>query len=319
MKFRFAILSVFLLLPLQILAQTCCTGGAPLTGALNLRAIQQNTWGASLTYDDNKIEDWMLDEQQLDEKTIRRYTRAMLFQVDYGITKNLTGTILIPYMWMGQVTESYNGPVEGTTSGIGDILFMSQYGKLLPNQASIVLGGGIKLPVGETQSTAESGFILPASLQPGTGSVDFLFSAQYQTSFNFRRSFTFAQTFNARINTVSKSFTYHNTYKFGNVFQAFSSFSDQFVIAKVLQTPSLTFRYRYQGNDILEGFGNSNTGGHWFTIAPGWATNISKNVLIGFTGEWPLYRKVNGLQITTTRRLVFTLQLLIPKKDDLGF
>jgi hypothetical protein len=170
------------------------------------------------------------------------------------------------------------------------------------------------LPVGATQNESESGLILPATLQPGTGSTDFLLSFQYSTSFKFRRSFTFAQTFNARINTVSKNFTFHDTYQFGHVFQAFSSFSDQFVLLKLLQTPSLTFRYRYSGNDVIEGFNNPNSGGQWLSIAPSWATNVTKNVLVGFTGEWPLYRSVNGLQITTTRRLVFTVQFLIPKK-----
>ena len=311
---RIIILSLFIF-PQVLQAQTCCTGGAPLTGVLNLRAVQTGGIGIGITYDDNKIDDYMLGSEVITEDIIRRYTRTLLAQIDYGISKNLTGTILIPYMWMGQVTESFNGPVEGNTSGIGDILMMSQYGKLLPNQASIVFGGGIKLPVGATQNLSEGGRILPASLQPGTGSVDFLLSFQYQTSFKFRRSLTFSQTLNARINTVSKSFTFHETYKFGNVFQAFSSFADQFVIAKLLHTPSLTFRYRYSGFDVIEGFGNSNSGGHWVTIAPGWATNITKNILLGFTGEWPLYRNVNGLQITTSRRLVFTLQFLIPKKD----
>lgn len=306
---------VFLSLPAGILfAQTCCTGGAPLTGVLNLRAVTPGSIGVSLTYDDNKIEDYVLNNEPIAENTIQRYTRAVLSQVDYGISKNLTGTILIPYMVMGQVTQAFNGPVEGKSTGIGDILLMSQWGKLLPNQASLVLGGGLKLPVGATQNTSEAGLILPASLQPGTGSTDFLATARYQTSFTFRRSLTFAQTVNMRINTTSRSFTFHDTFRFGHVIQTFSSFADQFVILKLLHTPSLTFRYRYSGSDIIEGFANANSGGHWISIAPGWAMNITKNLLAGFTGEWPIYRDINGLQITTTRRLNFTLQYLISKK-----
>ena len=313
-------LLVFLLfcaLPNSIYAQTCCTGGAPLTGSLNLRALQPGSWGIGLTYDDNKIEDYLLDDELLSESTIKRYSRTIMAQVDYGITKNLTGTILVPYIWLGQSTQGFNGTEEGSTSGIGDILFMTQYGKVLLNQNSIVISGGIKLPVGETQNTTESGRILPATLQPGTGSIDFLVSFQYQTSFKFRRSFQFIQTFNARINTVSKQFTFHDTYRFGHVFQAFSSFADQFVIAKILNTPSITFRYRYSGKDLIEGFPNQNTGGHWLSIAPGWAVNITQNILVGLNAEFPVYRNLNGLQITTTRKLIATLQFLIPKKSNL--
>ncbi|MCH7513419.1 MAG: response regulator transcription factor, partial [Bacteroidetes bacterium] len=155
---------------------------------------------------------------------------------------------------------------------------MSQYKKVLPNQAALIIGLGIKLPLGATQNKdIESGLILPATLQPGTGSVDFLISSQYQTSFNFRKSLSFTQTFIARVNTVSKEFTFHNTYRFGHVFQAFTAFADQFLIAGLLQNPSLTFRYRYAGNDIQEGFPNENTGGHWLYITPGWAINVSQN------------------------------------------
>ncbi len=310
------VLLIFCAFHTGIYAQTCCTGGAPLTGSLNLRALQLRGWGISLTYDDNKIEDYILNDELISESTIKRYSRTIMAQVDYGITKNLTGTILVPYIWMGQSTQGFNGTEEGSTSGIGDVLFMTQYGKALPNQNSIVLSGGIKLPVGETRNTTESGRILPATLQPGTGSIDFLISFQYQTSFKFRRSFQFTQTFNARINTVSKKFTFHNTYRFGHVFQAFSSVADQFVIAKILNTPSLTFRYRYSGQDLLEGFPNQNTGGHWVSIAPGWAINITQNILFGLNAEFPVYRNLNGLQITTTRKLIATLQFLIPKKNN---
>lgn len=304
-------------IPVASYAQTCCTGGPPLTGSLNLRAIQSSGWGISLTYDDNKIEDYILDDELISESTIKRYSRTVIAQIDYGITKNLTGTILVPYIWMGQSTQGFNGTIEGSTSGIGDILFMIQYGKLLKNQNSIVFSGGIKLPVGETQNTTESGRILPATLQSGTGSIDFFISLQYQTSFKFRRSVRFTQTFNTRINTVSKNLTFHNTYRFGHVFQSFSGFSDQIVIAKVLNTPSLTFRYRYSGRDLLEGFPNENTGGHWFSIAPGWAVNITQNFLVGINAEFPIYRNLNGLQITTTRKLVATIQFLLPKKNQL--
>ncbi len=305
--------------PFSVHAQTCCTGGPPLTGSLNLRAIHSGGWGISLTYDDNKIEDYVLDDELISENIIKRYSRTMIAQIDYGITKYLTGTILIPYIWMGQSTQGFNGTVEGSSSGIGDILFMTQYGKLLENQNSIIFSGGIKLPIGETQNTTESGRIFPTTLQPGTGSIDFFTSLQYQTSFKFRRSFRFTQTFNIRINSVSKNFAFHNTYRFGHVFQAFSGFSDQFVIAKVLNTPSLTFRYRYSGMDILEGFPNVNTGGHWVSIAPGWAVNITQNILIGMNAEFPIYRNLNGLQITTTRKLIATLQFLIPKKNQIDF
>lgn len=301
-----------------VYSQTCCTGGVPLTGVLNIHALPTSGWGISLTYDNNLIEDLIQRTEQIDEDNISRFTKTLLAQIDYGITENITGTVLIPYVWLGQTTKTLSGEIEGKTSGLGDVLIMSQYKKVLPNQAALIIGLGIKLPLGATQNKdIESGLILPATLQPGTGSVDFLISSQYQTSFNFRKSLSFTQTFIARVNTVSKEFAFHNTYRFGHVFQAFTAFADQFLIAGLLQNPSLTFRYRYAGKDIQEGFPNENTGGHWLYITPGWAINVSQNLLVGIAGEFPLYRNLNGLQITTSRKLMATLQFLFPGKNEL--
>ncbi len=299
-----------------VYGQTCCTGGAPLTGVLNIQALPTSGWGISLTYDNNLIEDFIQGTEQVDGGNISRFTKTLLAQIDYGISENITGTVLIPYLWLGQTTETFSGEIEGKTSGLGDILLMSQYKKALPKQAILIVGLGIKIPSGATQNKdMESGLILPATLQPGTGSVDFLVFSQYQTSFSFRKSLSFTQTFSARVNTVSKEFAFHNTYRFGHVFQAFTAFADQFLIAGVLQNPSLTFRYRYAGNDIQEGFPNVNTGGHWLYLTPGWAINVSQNLLVGIAGEFPLYRNLNGLQITTSRKLMATLQFLIPVKN----
>jgi len=301
-----------------VMGQTCCTGGAPLTGALNIRALNQNSWGVSLTYDINVMQDLVQGSNIVNEDNIERRTETLLAQVDYGITENITGTILVPYIQLGQTTRTLSTETNEKTSGIGDILLLSQYGKILSNQAALIFGGGIKLPTGATQNAdQESGFILPATLQPGTGSIDFIVSTQYQTSFKFRRSLQFAQTLNFRFNTSTSDFRFHDSYRFGHVFQSFSSLADQIVIAKMLQTPSLTLRYRYSGNDILEGFPNDNTGGHWVYIGPGWAVNLSSKLLVGLAGEIPVYRNLDGLQITTSHRWTLTLQYLISNQISL--
>jgi len=301
-----------------VMGQTCCSGGAPLTGALNIQALNMKGWALSLTYDNNVIQDLLQGSNIVNEDNIERRTETLMAQVDYGITENLTGTILVPYVWLGQTTRTLSTETNVKTSGIGDILLMSQFGNVLSNQATLIFGAGIKLPTGATQNAdEESGIVLPATLQPGTGSVDFIISAQYQTSFKFRRSLHFTQTLNFRFNTPSSDFTFHDSYRFGHVFQSFSSLAEQLVIAKMLQTPSLTLRYRYSGDDILEGYPSDNTGGHWVYIGPGWAANLSSKLLVGLAWEIPVYRNLNGLQITTSHRWTLTVQYLFSNHNRL--
>ncbi len=92
---------------------------------------------------------------------------------------------------------------------------------------------------------------------------------------------------------------------------------DQLAIKSILSSPSLQFRFRHTDEDELEGFPNDNTGGNWLYISPGWTFTIYKNIELGVNAEFPIFRKLNGFQITTTNKLIFSLNISLDKKETL--
>jgi hypothetical protein len=112
------------------------------------------------------------------------------FNFTWGFHPDLDLTILLPI-----VTSHYEAPgvpTQGET-GIGDMMVLVKYrfyrhdSPRGTTQASVTAGP--KLPSGITSLTANNGALLPAGLQPGSGSFDAFLAANwtYTGLFNIRR------------------------------------------------------------------------------------------------------------------------------------
>ena len=112
------------------------------------------------------------------------------FNFTWGFYRDFDLTILVPivtnhFQMLGTAT------VGGT--GIGDAMALVKYrfyrrdSPRGTTQASLT--GGLKVPTGRTDLRSSSGTLLPASLQPGSGSTDLFFAANwtYTGLFNIRR------------------------------------------------------------------------------------------------------------------------------------
>lgn len=112
------------------------------------------------------------------------------FNFTWGFFRNFDMTILLPI-----VTNHFDSPtapaVGGT--GLGDAMVLVKYrfyrrdSERGTTQASVTFGP--KLPTGRTSLTDGNGALLPASLQPGSGSTDFFLAGNwtYTGLFNYRR------------------------------------------------------------------------------------------------------------------------------------
>jgi hypothetical protein len=112
------------------------------------------------------------------------------FNFTWGFYRDFDLTVLIPI-----VTNHFDGtsaPTVGGT-GLGDAMVLVKYrfyrrdSERGTTQASVTLGP--KIPTGQTNLANPSGGLLPASLQPGSGSTDFFLAANwtYTGLFNIRR------------------------------------------------------------------------------------------------------------------------------------
>ena len=112
------------------------------------------------------------------------------FNFTWGFHRNLDLTILVPVVT--NHFEADSAPTVGGT-GLGDALLLVKcrfYRRDSPRgttQTSVTLGP--KIPTGRTDLTDSNGSLLPASLQPGSGSTDFFLAANwtYTGLFNVRR------------------------------------------------------------------------------------------------------------------------------------
>ena len=112
------------------------------------------------------------------------------FNFTWGFYRNFDLTILVPVVT--NHFESTNAPGVGGT-GLGDGMVLVKYrfyrrdSQRGTTQASITFGP--KIPTGRTNLTDGNGSLLPASLQPGSGSTDFFLAANwtYTGLFNLKR------------------------------------------------------------------------------------------------------------------------------------
>jgi hypothetical protein len=112
------------------------------------------------------------------------------FNFTWGFYRDLDLTVLVPVVTNDFQTP--NVPTVGGT-GLGDLMVLVKYrfyrrdSNRGTTQASFTVGP--KLPTGRTDLTNESGSLLPATLQPGSGSTDFFVAANwtYTGLFNLRR------------------------------------------------------------------------------------------------------------------------------------
>lgn len=112
------------------------------------------------------------------------------FNFTWGFHPNFDLTILVPI-----ITNDFQPPHEVSVggTGIGDLMVLVKYRFYRRDsgrgttQASFTVGP--KLPSGRTDLTSTSGTLLPATMQPGSGSTDFFVAANwtYTGLFNIRR------------------------------------------------------------------------------------------------------------------------------------
>lgn len=112
------------------------------------------------------------------------------FNLTWGFYRDLDLTVLVPIMTND--FQTHNTPTVGGT-GLGDLMILVKYrfyrrdSSRGTTQASFTVGP--KLPTGRTNLTNGNGSLLPAALQPGSGSTDFFVAADwtYTGLFNVRR------------------------------------------------------------------------------------------------------------------------------------
>lgn len=215
------------------------------------------------------------------------YDRVLQLDVTYGLSTRLNLTTSLPLaLWHAHDVAHGNVAQEYGTTGLGDALvgFRGAFGP-----RGLVGGASIKLPTGRYRIGGEfGGGIQDPTLQPGTGSVDFVGSGQYSWRSDFLRLRC----------SVSGSYQLTTTndleYRFGN----------QTIVAAGVARPlstqlsaSLQVKLFHQDRNQFLGEGVPSTGSTTVYVTPGLRVNGPRNVSIYAFVLLTPYSYVNEAQL----------------------
>ena len=296
----------FLILGSQgAMGQACCSSGTPLLSTMELPGTPAGQWQFALTYDYNYLDDVVTGTRRQDDSQRRRLSQSVLLEISYGITNRLSVSTMITGIQQERRVRSIVPGVSGDRTrarGIGDGIVLLKYTlhpQTIQDQRELSIGIGPKIPLGESQVTIDN-ILLPADLQPGTGAWDLVLWAYGFKGFVPRSPISlFASTTYRLTGTNDRYGSGNGGYSFGDEFQTSIGAGYR------TDTPfdaTLQVRYRTTGRDSFDGDFVSNTGGHWVYAVPGINVKLFESLQMRINGEIPVYRDLNGSQLTTTFR-----------------
>lgn len=196
-----------------------------------------------------------------------------------------------------------------TVEGLGDVTLMGLYTLYADKPTSptkiFTVGLGVKTPTGKNDEETDSGTLIHAAMQPGTGSWDPLFFANYIHLFN---SWIFQTNFLYQLTTEGDE-----GYEFGD--KVSLDFVTKYKINSYL-IPGIELNGFYAGKDIdhddrfsrpdeslLDN--TDNTGLFSISVTPALQIKIPKTgVSIDFKFQKPVYQNVRGIQQVTDWRAI---------------
>lgn len=305
MIFKVTNLSFLLFSIITINAQTCCSGGVPLSNSLGLDISEKGTLQIGLNYDYNNLNTLNNGTENLNDDSSLRITHSILLNAGYSISNRLASEVLFTWINQRRKISRFGNENLDQTSGIGDAVFLLKYNfpKILGKNSAFNLGLGVKIPLGSSTETNDIGITLNSDLQPGSNAWDVVYYSMQSKKLNFRPSLNVFSRLIYRSTGTNDSYLESLEYQFGNEFQAFLGFSDQFVLFNTLSNPSISFKYRSAEKDTINGIDLENTGGKWVYIVPNFSINITPTIAFNTRAELPIYSYVNGTQLTPTLRV----------------
>ncbi len=316
---------ILLIAPVPIMqAQTCCSGGLPLGGSLGLGAAESKSLELLFTYDYNALNHLVHITERLEDDTRTRTTQSGILELNYGINQRLSLTVVLPVIRQTRSITGYDGNEDFiAVQGLGDVVLLLKYRIAAAGISSPfqwVLGAGPKIPTGRTDFTNPQGLTLAADMQPGSGSWDGMVWSFMQKDRLFIPNLGVTSVLTYRYSGTNNNYNDVQNYRFGNEFQ-FSLGANYNIVAGIPISLFLFGRYRHQASDYIDGNVFPSSGGQWVCAIPGVNIQFMNGISFRLSSEWPLYRKIEGTQLTTGYKFSAAFSATIPtgKKSGLIF
>ncbi len=314
-------LFVFLVMvvsPFYLFSQACCSGGVPLGGSLGLGTAENKSLQLLLTYDYNLLNDLMDGSEYLIDDTRSRTTHSAMAEINYGLSSRFSLTTVIPFIRQERSIRSFGGTNDFTaTQGLGDVVLLIKYRILNPAKrpnSEWVVGVGPKFSTGRTDYVNNDGFALAADMQPGSGSLDGLFWSYFQRHHVFFPNLSLMTVATFRYSGENKNYNNTQVYRFGNEFQFNLGWNYNLFISRPVDVFAHV-SYRRQAEDLIDGNTFPGSGGQWISLIPGININFNPNLSVRLSAQAPMYRALEGTQLTTSYRLTAAILYTIPSSE----
>lgn len=297
-------------------AQTCCSGGVPLSNNLGLPASDAKTLQFALTYDLNVLRTLKTGRQTLADNARNRKTHSGIFEVGYSFSDKFSADGFFSFVRQERTINQFGNTNFSATNGVGDAVLLLKYKVWASTGTTTVLqiGAGPKIPIGGTNRRNIQGLALNADMQPGSGAWDGILFAQFSHVLGFRPSMSLVATSTYGIKGKNDNYFDVQTYQFGKEFQFNIGLSDRFLVSKSIIDLSILFQYRNQKPDQIDGVDLPSTGGNWVFVNPNLAYWISPDFSLNIGVSLPLLANLSGTQVTPTYRFTTGIFYRISKK-----
>ena len=224
------------------------------------------------------------------------------FNFTWGFCPNCDLTIFVPLIT--NHFQTANATMGGT--GLGDAMALVKYrfyrrdSERGTTQASVTLGP--KLPTGRTDLTDISGNLLPASLQPGSGSTDVFLAANwtYTGLFNLKRLVA-DEDFHSLLRTEGTQHTRLGSDIESRFWLSYRPYESKNVAREWFIGPVLT--WRHSGDDRIAGFTQSGSGGDVLLAGATTYVGVRPGMHVWLGVDWDVAHS-NGALFTPVRRHV---------------
>ncbi|MDG1848978.1 MAG: transporter [Flavobacteriales bacterium] len=277
----------------------CCSAGNPSTnnGAFGLSKNVLNVSSSILhSYSDT----YFKGNQSIDWNYLKnmRFNFAML-SLEYGLTSKIKLTSEMGYFIDKSLRYGFIDQ-KRKAFGLGDLVLGFQYHLYNNRSRMITISPGMKVsfPIGAFDQM-NGNIILPIDIQPSSGSFKLnptvLITKQFPSSKLSASSFLSGE-FSQRINTE------RTHYKYGNLYRANLKLIYQ-SSEKLNLGIALHFQHRNKAenkNEIMQ-----YTGGSYLDLQPSFSYTLKQNYTLNTFIGIPIYKNVNGIQLTNKYSLGF--------------
>ena len=230
------------------------------------------------------------------------------FNLTWGFHPNFDLEIFAPIVTNHfQNAGEIGQPVEGGT-GFGDITILAKYrfyrrdSQRGTTQASVTFG--TKLPTGRTDLQGTDGTRLPASLQPGSGSVDFYLGASWTYTGLFRlRRLVADEDFHSLLRTTGTQSTRLGSDLESRFWLSYRPYESKSVTREWFIGPALT--WLHSGDDRVAGVTTQGSGGDALFAGVSTYVGLRPGMHAWLALDWDVLHSMGGAYSPVRRRVSF--------------